>query len=157
MITEYSHYLEPTMVYIPITDEDYRIANVVVASGDTVKIGQVLAHKFKGKNKLPVVATVSGKVIEIVEKMDRFGKIVDHVVIENDGGSTMVELPSLKDDVTTAEVRKAIENVGLHKVDVDGLFTTLNFEEPIKHVVVSTVFANEPFTCLLYTSPSPRD
>jgi len=150
MITEYSHYLEPTMVYIPITDEDYRIANVVVASGDTVKIGQVLAHKFKGKNKLPVVATVSGKVIEIVEKMDRFGKIVDHVVIENDGGSTMVELPSLKDDVTTAEVRKAIENVGLHKVDVDGLFTTLNFEEPIKHVVVSTVFANEPFTSTNY-------
>jgi len=150
MITEYSHYLEPAKVYIPITDDEYKIASVVVAGGDTVKIGQVLAHKYKGKKKLPVVASISGKVVDIIEKMDRFGKIVDHVVIENDGASTMVETPSFKDDVTTAEVRKAIESAGLYKVDVDGLFTNLNFDEPIKHVVVSTVFVNEPFVSTNY-------
>lgn len=150
MITEYSHYLEPMKVYIPITDDEYKIANVVVAGGDAVKIGQILAYKFKGKHKLPVVATVSGKVIEIVDKMDRFGKIVDHVVIENDEAYTLDDIPSYKDEVSTAEARKAIERAGLHKVDVDGLFTNLNFEEPIKHVVVSTVFVNEPFISTNY-------
>jgi electron transport complex protein RnfC len=150
MITEYSHYLEPKMVYIPITDEQYKIANVVVAGGDTVKIGQVLAHKYQGKRKLPVIATISGKVVEIVEKMDRFGKLNDHVVIENDDQYTLTDIPSYKDEVSTAEVRQAIEAAGLYNVDVDGLFTSLDFEKPIKHVVVSTVFVNEPFISTNY-------
>jgi electron transport complex protein RnfC len=150
MITEYSHYLEPKMVYIPITDDQYKIANVAVAGGDTVKIGQVLAHKYQGKRKLPVISTISGKLVKIVEKMDLFGKLVDHVVIENDNQYALTDMPSYKDEVSTTEVRQAIERSGLFNVDVDGLFTSLDFDKPIKHIVVSTVFVNEPFVSTNY-------
>jgi len=145
MITEYSHYLDPNIVYIPITDEDFTVADVVVNNGDMVKIGQVIAYKFKGTLKLSVLSSVSGVVKDIAHKMSRFGRKVDHLVIENDRQYKIVDFKHYKYDVTAQEIRQAIEGAGLYRVDVDGLFTSLNFEKPMKHLVVSTVFVNEPF------------
>ena len=49
MITEYRTYINPSKVYIPLTDSEYKMANVKVEIGDRVLIGEKLAEKFKGK------------------------------------------------------------------------------------------------------------
>ena len=84
MITEYRTFLNPKKVYIPLTDVASKIANVKVEEGDRVLVGQIVAFKFNGKVKAPILSTVSGTVVGFEEKIDRYSKIVDHIVIEND-------------------------------------------------------------------------
>ncbi len=158
MITEYRKYLDPSKVYIPLTDIEFKLANVLVEVGDRVLIGDKIAEKFKGKIKSPVLSTVSGNVLEFKEMIDRYGKIVDHAVIENDRlyekkqFKTYVPSPAkeIKEDtisigIAPAEVRNVINELGLRNVSVDGMFTDLIFDSNIKYVVVNAIFINEPF------------
>ncbi len=145
MITEYRTYINPSKVYIPITDSEYKMANVKVAVGDRVLIGEKLAEKFKGKNKSPVLSTVSGKILEFKDMIDRYGKVVDHVVIENDKLYEKFQHKTFEHSITTAEVRNVINNLGLNKISVDGIFTNLDFNAKSKYVVVNAMFTNEPF------------
>ena len=66
MISEYKEYLSPIKVYIPLTDTEYKIANVHVEIGDKVLEGQKLADKFSGKLKRAVISSVSGTVAAFV-------------------------------------------------------------------------------------------
>jgi electron transport complex protein RnfC len=158
MITEYRKYLDPSKVYIPLTDIEFKLANVLVEVGDRVLIGDKIAEKFKGKIKSPVLSTVSGNVLEFKEMIDRYGKIVDHAVIENDRlyekkqFKTYVPSPAkeIKEDtisigIAPMEVRNVINELGLRNVSVDGMFTDLIFDSSIKYVVVNAIFVNEPF------------
>ena len=158
MITEYRKYLDPSKVYIPLTDIEFKLANVLVEVGDRVLIGDKIAEKFKGKIKSPVLSTVSGNVLEFKEMIDRYGKIVDHAVIENDRlyekkqFKTYVPSPAkeIKEDtisigIAPMEVRNVINELGLRNVSVDGMFTDLIFDSNIKYVVVNAIFINEPF------------
>ena len=123
MITEYREYLDPSKVYIPFTDSTHKIANVHVEVGDEVLIGQLLADKFVGKEKDPVLSTISGKVIGFKEMMDRFGKVTDHVIIENDKLYGKQINKTFSEKVSTAEVRKVIKEFGLTSISIDGLQT----------------------------------
>jgi len=145
MITEYRTYLNPSKVYIPLTDTEYKMANVKVEIGDRVLIGDKIAEKFKGKIKSPVLSTVSGKVLEFKDMIDRYGKVVDHVVIENDKLYEKHPYKIFNKTVTTAEIRNVIKNLGLNKISVDGIFTNLDFNAYSKFVVVNAMFINEPF------------
>jgi len=152
MITEYRTYLSPKKVYIPLTDIDYKLANVSVEIGDKVLIGQKLADKFLGKEKAPILSSISGEVVAFEEKMDRFGKLIDHVVIENDKENNFIKLPIFEDEIATAEVRNALKNAGLLKITVDGLFTDITFNSLSEHVVINAIFTNEPFISTDYES-----
>jgi len=152
MITEYRTYLSPKKVYIPLTDINYKLANVSVEVGEKVLIGQKLADKFMGNEKVPVLSTISGEVIAFEEKIDRFGKIIDHVVIENDKEDKSIKLPMFEDEIATAEVRNALKNAGLLKITVDGLFTDITFNSLSEHVVINAIFTNEPFISTDYES-----
>ena len=145
MITEYRTYLDPSKVYIPLTDLDHKMANVKVEVGDRVLIGDKVAEKFKGKNKSPILSTVSGKVLEFKDMIDRYGKIVDHIVIENDKLYEKKQYKTFDKDISAAEVRNVINDLGLSKVAIDGLFTNLEFNSKSKFVVVNAIFINEPF------------
>ncbi len=158
MITEYRKYIDPSKVYIPLTDLDHKMANVKVEIGDRVLIGDMVAEKFKGKIKSPVLSTVSGKVLEFKDMIDRYGKIVDHIVIENDRlyekkqfkTYEPVHTKEIKKDtisigIAPAEVRNVINELGLRNVSVDGMYTELAFDSSIKYVVVNAIFINEPF------------
>ena len=134
MITEFRELLNPKKVYIPLTCVDYKIANVKVVIDDTVLAGTIVADKFKGKVKLPVISSISGTVIGFEERLDRFGKLVDHIVIENDNLNKQVELEKFE-DATASQVRNALYNMGLERINVDGIFTPLKFDLPINHVV----------------------
>lgn len=143
MINEYKTYV-PKFVYIPLTDPEYKICNPQVEVDQKVKAGQVLGNKYKGSKKLPVVSSVSGTVVEFKELQDRFGKTVDHVVIENDNEYISVELPAYENP-TASQIRSRLFDLGIEHVNVDGSYTPLVFDKPIKHVVVNAAFTNEPF------------
>jgi electron transport complex protein RnfC len=143
MITEFKEFKKPAKVYIPLTDVNYKIASVDVAIDDVVKAGQVLARKYKGKVKLPVISSVSGTVVGFEVLQDRYGKKVDHCVIENDGLNEQVELGKYEDP-TTNQIRKTIQDLGLVDLNVDGSFTPLLFDKKIDYLVVNSVFVNEP-------------
>ena len=158
MITEYRKYIDPSKVYIPLTDLDHKMANVKVEIGDRVLIGDMVAEKFKGKIKSPVLSTVSGKVLEFKDMIDRYGKIVDHIIIENDrlyekkqfktyvpSRAKEIKKDTISIGIAPAEVRNVINELGLRNVSVDGMFTELIFDSSIKYVVVNAIFINEPF------------
>ena len=164
MITEYRAFLNPKKVYIPLTDIDSKIANVSIKEGDRVLVGQIIAYKFNGKIKAPILSTVSGTVVGFEEKIDRFSKIVDHAVIENDLLNETIELKHFQEkeaklqkrnfpknvttyseNISTAQVRTALKDLGIDKVVIDGLYTDIKFDSNSKHVVVNAIFTNEPF------------
>jgi len=145
MITEYKTYLNPKKVYLPLTDIESKIANVLVEVGDKVLVGQKVAEKYRGRDKSPILSTVSGEVVGFEEKLDRFGKLTDHIVIESDQHNTAMQYPTFPEKVTTAQVRKVITEMGLTKINVDGLYTDLRFDGKSKFLVVNAIFVNEPF------------
>ena len=150
MITENKNFLEPSKVYIPITDKTNKIANVKVSLGDQVLVGQVIANKYHGKTKQTVISTVSGEVVGFEEKLDRFGKIVDHVVIDNDKKGQAIDLKPIEGDVPSAIIRKRLEECGVNQISVDGLYTDIDFTRPVKHILVNTIYTNEPFISTEY-------
>ena len=144
MITNFIEFKNPSRVYIPLTDKEYKLANVKVQVNDSVLQGQVLAYKFKGRVKYPVISSVSGTVVEFKEMMDRYGKIVDHCVIQNDMEYRQVELKKYEHP-TAAQIRTALYEVGLDTMSVDGSYTPLDFEHyNVNHVFVNAIFVNEP-------------
>lgn len=145
MINEYKQYLESKTVYIPLTDTEYKIANVSVQEGDAVLAGSILGYKYRGQVKLPVISSVSGTVKGFEELQDRFGKTVDHCVISNDAADNQIELKIIEDP-SSSEVRKALYNLGIERLDIDGMYTPLKFDLPIKHVVVNASLTNATFT-----------
>ena len=164
MITEYRTFLNPKKVYIPLTDVASKIANVKVEEGDRVLVGQIVAFKFNGKVKAPILSTVSGTVVGFEEKIDRYSKIVDHIVIENDMTNETIELTNYKDllanpqdrnfvhnvttyseNISTAQVRNALRNLAIQTITLDGLYTDLVFDANTKHIVINAIFTNEPF------------
>lgn len=145
MITEYRKFLDPRKVYIPLTDLVHKMANVKVEVGDRVLIGDLIADKFKGKIKSPVLSTVSGNVLEFKDMIDRYGKIVDHIVIENDRLYEKKQFKTYSGTIAPAQVRNVIKELGLSTISIDGLYTDLVFSSTSKYVVVNAIFTNEPF------------
>ena len=145
MITENKQYLEPRKVYLPLTDKTSKIASVKVELNDEVLLGQVIAYKYNGKTKTPVISTVSGTVVGFEELEDRFAKVIDHVVIENDYKSTPVDYKELTKEATPTEIKIRLEEAGINQITVDGLSTDIDFSKPINHVVINATYINEPF------------
>lgn len=145
MITENKQFLDPKKVYIPLTDKISKIANLKVAKDDEVKVGQVLAYKYDGKIKTPVISTVSGTVEGFEELVSRYGKKVDHIVIENDKIYSTLEYPKMTMDASPSEIKQRLEEMGVKDVSADGLFTNVDFTNPLDFIVVNAIYTNEPF------------
>ena len=81
--SELSIYNKPEYVYIPLVNGNDKDITILVKKGDYVYKGTHLG-KRKGNIKLPIISTVSGKVIDIVAKTYIDGTEVRCVKIEND-------------------------------------------------------------------------
>jgi electron transport complex protein RnfC len=145
MITENKQFLEPRKVYLPLTDKTSKMASVKVELNDEVLLGQIIAYKFNGKTKTPVISTVSGTVVGFEELEDRFAKLIDHVVIENDYKGTPVKYKQLSKDSTATEIMIRLEEAGINQITVDGLSTDVDFKKPLNHIVINATYINEPF------------
>ncbi|MFK5883916.1 MAG: hypothetical protein QM489_06185, partial [Candidatus Izemoplasma sp.] len=112
MLTEYKKMLTPSKVYIPLTDLTYKMAKSIVKVGEKVFLGQVVAYKEDGSTKVPVLSSVSGEVLAFEERLDRYNKIVDHVVIKNDYKELIGEIKTFEGDVPAGTIRKVLKNKG---------------------------------------------
>lgn len=73
---------KPKKVYIPLINGNDRDVTVLCKKGDIVSIGDMIA-KTKGDLRIPILASVSGKIIDFIDKTYLDGKNVKCVVIEN--------------------------------------------------------------------------
>lgn len=76
-------FLNPKFVYIPLISGNDTNLTVLTKKGEYVKKGEIIA-KRKGNFRIPIHSSVSGKVIDFVEKTYLTGEKVKCVVIEND-------------------------------------------------------------------------
>ena len=81
--SELSVYNKPEYVYIPLVNGNDKDITILVKKGDYVYKGTHLG-KRKGNIKLPIISTVSGKVVDFVAKTYLDGTEVRCVMIEND-------------------------------------------------------------------------
>lgn len=145
MLTEYRKLLTPNKVHIPLADSTYKIAESIVKVGEKVFLGQVVAYKELDNDKVPVLSTVSGEVVAFEERLDRYNKVVDHVVIKNDYKETIETTEVFEGDVPTGIIRKVLKNKGIRRLDVDSIYTAIELDSRVKHVYVSAICQNEPF------------
>lgn len=144
----------PTRVVLPLSQHIGAPAKAVVAKGDTVKVGQVIAEAG-GFVSVPIHATISGTVKEIANHPHPAKGRSAAIVIEGDGEDAWVELTNRsKEEVeklTVEELRSIIQNAGI--VGLGGAaFPTHVKLSPPKDKPIDAVFLNgaecEPFlTC----------
>ncbi|MCD8232475.1 MAG: electron transport complex subunit RsxC [Clostridiales bacterium] len=107
---------QPITEYLPKGDLVYPLsqhigapAKPVVAVGDTVLAGQMIAEAG-GFVSAPIYATVSGKVKKIEPRRVVVGDMVNSIVIENDGEYNSVEFEET-DDVSALSKEEILEKI----------------------------------------------
>ena len=96
------------MVY-PVSQHIGAPANPIVAVGDTVLKGQMIAEAG-GFVSSPIYSSVSGKVKAIEKRRVAVGDMVNSIIIENDGKFDEVEYQAVE-DVTKLSKEQIIEKV----------------------------------------------
>lgn len=99
----------PDRVILPLKSYTTNPPTPVVSVGESVKKGQLIAE---GTDSLPVHATISGKVVEITERLDARGTRAESVIIESDGNDDSISPPKEK-PVGAEQILKAICDAGL--------------------------------------------
>jgi len=79
---------KPKKVYIPLVNGEDTDITVLVKKGEMVKLGEMIG-KTKGDTRIPIISSISGKVIDIVDKEYLNGQKVKCVLIENDFNSEL--------------------------------------------------------------------
>ena len=105
---------DPKIVIIPLTQHIGAPCNAVVTIGQEVKKGQVVGEPSAFVSS-PVHSSVSGKVIAIGEFPNAMGRMVNSVVIENDGKE---EWTTLKDNpdymsLSPEELKEKVKAAGI--------------------------------------------
>ena len=130
---------------------------MLVEEGDLVKLGQPL---FEDKKNPGVIFTSpAGGRIESINRGDR--RVLQSIVIEVDQNEESLEFNSFSED----ELNQASSDDIRSQLISSGLWTALRTRPYSKIPSVdsspSNIFISaldtQPLSCLLYTSPSPRD
>ncbi|MCD7982379.1 MAG: electron transport complex subunit RsxC [Clostridiales bacterium] len=140
---------KPITEYLPQGDLVYPLsqhigapAKPVVAVGDTVLAGQMIAEAG-GFVSAPIYATVSGTVKKIEPRRVVVGDMVNSIVIENDGEYRSVEYEEVEDvsALSKEEIIEKIKNAGIVGMGGAGFPThvKLSPKEPDK---IDTIIAN---------------
>lgn len=102
---------EPEKVYIPLSQHIGAPAVPIVAAGDRVKKGQLIAKANQGLSAA-VFSSVSGTVKGVVTHITLTGKKKEHVLIENDFLEEEVFLPEMS-EITQGSVLTRIADAGI--------------------------------------------
>lgn len=81
---EIQKFVNPQYVYIPLVSGSDKNITIVVKKGDYVYKGSIVG-KSKGNFRIPIHSSVSGIVVDFVQKYYLDGTLVKCVKIENDG------------------------------------------------------------------------
>jgi Na+-translocating ferredoxin:NAD+ oxidoreductase subunit C len=137
-------YLTPKVVYMELSNSRCQTYDLLVKTGDTVKIGQVLAKKSCGFFDLPVHATVSGTVGEIKKMWSGTGVEESFLELFNDFEETLHESIQERSDDALEKMSKE-DMIGIIKdraiIGLGGsafpTYIKLETKETIEHVVIN--------------------
>jgi electron transport complex protein RnfC len=145
------HMPVPTRAVIPVQQHIGAPAKIIVAKGDDVKTGQVIAEAG-GFVSVPIHSSITGKVTSIARMAHPVLGRADAIVIEGEGEDEWVELTPVKEEDRTPEnIKKAILRAGIAGMG-GATFPTHVKLSPPKEKNIDVVILNgaecEPFlTC----------
>ena len=104
----------PKIVVIPLSQHAGAPCKPVVTIGQEVKKGEMIGEPG-GFVSAPVHSSVSGKVVAIAEFMNAMGRMVNSVVIENDGKEEWTALRDAPDymNLSIEELKEKIKAAGI--------------------------------------------
>jgi electron transport complex protein RnfC len=79
------HYLDAKYLYYPVTSARCPEGETCVIGGQFVKVGEVVGTRKGAFFEQPMHATVSGEVVGYEKHVDQSGKVVDCLIVKNDG------------------------------------------------------------------------
>ena len=140
----YLEYLEPTKVYIPLIAHGDENITILVAKGDQVNAGDMIA-KSKGVFRTPIHASIGGTIIDITEKYYLNGKKIKCIEIEND----FVETINLEENDLASFSKENIINLmkenGIIGLSGSGFPAYEKYENELKTLIVNAI-ESDPFT-----------
>lgn len=143
MKKEMLEYIKPKFVYIPLISQNDTNVTVLVKKGDYVLKDSIIG-KRKGKIKMPIHSSVSGKVIGFEDKYYLNNSKVKCVVIEND----MLEKTANKSkeinkisEISKENFIKRLNENGIVGLGGAGFPTYLKYDtdKNIKHLIINAV------------------
>ncbi len=150
-----SIYDKPKYVYIPLISGNDTNLTLLVKKGSYVYKGSVLARR-KGKFRIPIHSSVSGKVVRIEDKYCYNGKKVNTVVIENDFQEKYKDSKGVKRNLsryTKQEFIEILKDCGVVGLGGAGFPTYVKYNSPrkIETLIVNAV-ESEPYITSDYTT-----
>lgn len=143
-----TEYPTPKTVYIALSQHIGAPAEAVVAPGDKVKAGTLIA-KAKGFVSGNIYSSVSGTVKKFVMRPNAQGMAVNHVEIENDGLYESENLIPLGDDADKDAIIARIQEAGI--VGMGGAtFPThvkLKPSKPVDTLIINAAECEPYITC----------
>lgn len=133
----------PKYVYIPLVGNKEQNVTTVVKKGDYVYKGSIVA-KTKGTIRLPIHSSVSGTVIDFIEKKYIDGTLVKCVVVENDFKEKTEEKQVARkyiNDYTKEEFINRLQECGIVGMGGSGFptYVKYNTSKKIKTLIVNAV------------------
>ncbi len=132
----------PQRIVVPVSQHIGAPAKVEVNIGDEVKKGQVLGSA-SGFVSSPVHSSISGKVVAIADFATSAGRMVQSVVIENDGKDESVDFKENPDymNLSADEIKNIIKDAGI--VGMGGAAFPTNVKlSPPKEKPIDSVLIN---------------
>ena len=146
-------------VVIPMSMHIGKPALPIVKVGDLVKVGTKIADA-DGVVASPIYASVSGKVVKIVDFPLSNGAKTSAVVIESDGESAVDESvvpPTIKSREVFIESLKSSDNVGLGGAGIPNHVKFNVDPERIEHLIINGAECEPYVTSDTYTMESRRE
>lgn len=142
-------YNKPKYVYIPLINQYDKDITVLVKKDDYVLKGQIIGHR-KGNLEIAINSSVSGKVIDIEEKLYLNGEYVKCVVIENDFKEKTLESKELDiKKYSKEEFLETLKNSGIIGMGGSGFptYVKYNTDTKINTLIVNAVECEPYATC----------
>ena len=135
-------YTKPSHVYIPLINQNDDNITLLVKKGDYVYKGSILG-KRKGVFRIPILSSVSGTVVDFVERHYTNGELIKCVVIENDFKEAMLSENKRKDinNITKDEFINIVRDCGIVGMGGSGFPTYVKYDtdKKIKTLIVNAV------------------
>lgn len=137
---------EPSAIYIPTVTANGTALSVLVKRGDKVKAGQKVAENTS-PYYVPFFSSVSGRVVDMVDRHLSNGNVVKHIMIENDfKDTTTKEIKQVSYAHDAENILEAIKQAGIVGMGGAGFPTYVKYQSGKGcHTLVINAVECEPY------------
>lgn len=144
---ELLYFNNPEVVYIPLISGDDTDITVLVNKNEYVYKGSIIA-KRKGDFRIPIFSSISGTVIDFVERTCFNGQKVKCIVIKNDFKEAVEQNAVIKDKInkyTKDEFIEILKDNGIVGLGGAGFPTYLKYDNSKAKVLLVNAIECEPY------------